>query len=333
MGAFDLSPAQHRTVRSLLGSAGAPFDPALPARLREHIAGQIAEAGPSAPVRLSKERLNELDRCEGSFAASLAGERPVWEPNPKNAVGTLLHRALEADAASARAQEPADLVAAAYADLAADRRYGPFVKGMDADARDLLVADVMSGVELFRSSFPPLGPARRLLAPLAEQWLVVTFTGGSTGGAVTALGRVDLIVGRFERTRASRVLVDLKTGGAWPEHAQDMRLYALLFTIRFGAPPLRVASFFLRSAECQPEDVTEELLFRSADRLANAIRVAASIEAGRDEDPGAGANAGAVTGTVPRTALRPGPWCAWCPRSATCPVSTARPRLGSAVLP
>ena len=54
---------------------------------------------------------------------------------------------------------------------------------------------------------------------------------------------------------------------AWPEHVEDMRLYALLFTLRFGVPPLRVASFFLRSGECQPEDVSEEMLVRAADRV------------------------------------------------------------------
>ncbi len=320
MGAFELSPAQHRTVRSLLGSPDGAFDPTLPSRLREHVERQIAEAGPATPLRLSKERLNELDRCEGSFAASLAGERPVWEPSPSNAVGTVLHRALEADAASARAREPDDLVEAAMAELAADRRYGPFVTGMDPQARDVLIADARSGVELFRASFPPLGPARRLLAPLAEQWLVVNFA----GGAVTALGRVDLIVGRFDRTRPSRVLVDLKTGGAWPEHAQDMRLYALLFTIRFGAPPMRVASFFLRSGECQPEDVTEELLFRAGDRLANAARSAVRLAPRGDVDDDGVAEAGC------EPALRPGPWCTWCPRSATCPASTVKPGFGAA---
>jgi PD-(D/E)XK nuclease superfamily len=318
MSAFDLNPAQHRTVRSLLGPSGskggseggpgAAFDRTLPGRLREHIEAQIGALTVRAPIRLSKERLNELDRCEGSYAASLAGERPVWEPSPNNAVGTLLHRALEADAASAREREPAELVAAACAELTADRRFGPFVAALSPEARGVLEGDARSGVELFRASFPPLGPARRLLAPLAEQWLVVPFA----GGIVTALGRVDLIVGRFDRSRASRVLVDLKTGGAWPEHAQDMRLYALLFTVRYGAPPLRVASFFLRSGECQPEDVTEELLFRSADRLVNAVGAAARLAPPANGDDAHG-----------EPVLRPGPWCAWCPRRQSCPAAAA----------
>src|SRR5262249_12522072 len=131
-----LTPMQQRTVRSLLGDGpGAAFDPGLPERLRaqieEGIAGaEAARGGPDGDadgpirVRLSKERLNDLDRCEGSFAAALAGERPAWEPSRRNAVGTLLHRALEADAASALEADPALLVDAAVGDLRADARYG-----------------------------------------------------------------------------------------------------------------------------------------------------------------------------------------------------------------
>lgn len=319
----QLTPMQQRTVRSLLGDGGGvAFDPNLPERLRSRIEdgiagavpadGDVAPGSPAARVRLSKERLNDLDRCEGSFAAALAGERPVWAPTRDNAVGTLLHRALEADAAAAEEAEPALLVQAAVGDLGADARYSSFLAGLDPVARGLLVADAVAGVELFRASFPPLGLARRLLAPVAERWLVAAFA----GGAVTLSGRVDLIVGRFDRRHATRVLVDLKTGGAWPEHAQDMRLYALLFTLRFGAPPLRVASFFLRSGECQPEDVDEDLLVRAADRVVFAVRAAGRLAPeprSREDGPG--------------PVLRPGPWCRWCPRRSTCPVAAA-PDLG-----
>jgi RecB family exonuclease len=316
MPRLEFNSVQRRTMRSLLGDAGTadvtssrpPFDRSLPARVREYLEDGIADAAAGVRVRLSKEGLNALDRCEGSFAAILAGERPVWEPSAQSAVGTLLHRALEADAASAEQIEPSALVARAYGDLAADRRFGPFLTGLEATERELLVADARTGIELFRASFPPLGPARRLLAPAAERWLVAELAGGD----VILLGRVDLIVGRSERGRPSRVLVDLKTGGAWPEHAQDMRLYALLFTLRFGAPPLRVASFFLRSGECQPEEVTEDLLMRTAERVVGAVNAAARLGPSHDGAP-----------PCDEPSLRPGGWCAWCPRSLTCSASTA----------
>src|SRR5207302_4722638 len=90
-------------------------------------------------------------------------------------------------------------------------------------------------------------------------------------GAVIVSGRIDLAVGGPRPDRATRVLIDLKTGRAWPEHPEDMRLYALLHALRFGVPPFRVATLFLGSGDWQPEDVTEQTLDRAADRVATAI--------------------------------------------------------------
>jgi hypothetical protein len=307
----SLTPMQRRTVSSLLGDGtGAAFDPELAQHLRTHLEVGLVDLAADQRIHLSKERLNDLDRCEGSFAAALAGERPPFEPTAKNTVGVLLHGALEADAASPTQEDPGSLVVAACHGLAADRRFGPFWANLDPEARAVIAADALAGVELFRASFPPLGPARRLLAPTAERWVGASLA----GGRVTLSGRIDLMVGRFEPRRATRVLVDLKTGGAWPEHAEDMRLYALLFTLRYGVPPLRVASFFLRSGESQPEDVSEPMLRRAADRVVHAVRTAARIA-----DIG---DAGA------ELALRPGPHCEWCPRKEGCPAARAAFGLG-----
>ena len=43
-------------------------------------------------------------------------------------------------------------------------------------------------------------------------------------------------------TRAARLAIDLKTGRAWPEHAEDMRFYALLLALRFGVPVVSIAN-------------------------------------------------------------------------------------------
>ena len=82
--------------------------------------------------------------------------------------------------------------------------------------------------------------------------------------------------------RAQRLVIDLKTGGAYPEHVEDNRAYALLHTLRFGVPPYRVASFFLEGGTWQAEDVQEELLFHAADRVIATARAASSLRAGRE---------------------------------------------------
>jgi hypothetical protein len=103
--------------------------------------------------------------------------------------------------------------------------------------------------------------------------------------------------------RATRIAIDLKTGSAYPQYAEDNRLYALVLALRFGVPPFRVASFFLEGGTWQAEDVDETTLFHAADRVVEAARSAAALHNGREP------------------ALTPGPWCGWCPRLQVCPAA------------
>jgi hypothetical protein len=145
---------------------------------------------------------------------------------------------------------------------------------------------------------------RRDLSPCTE-WHVKAQL---LGGMVVLSGTLDLVLGSGhpnEPGTATRLAIDLKTGRAWPEHAEDMRFYALLLALRFGVPPYRVATLYLDSGEWQAEDVDERVLGRAADRVVQAVRAAAASDAGRP------------------AVLRPGAYCTWCPRGATCPSSAA----------
>ena len=104
--------------------------------------------------------------------------------------------------------------------------------------------EVARRTTLFEGSFPPLRELRRDLSPIAE----LSMRAELLGGSLVVSGKVDLVLGRPDMAqpmRGQRLLIDLKTGGAYPEHAEDNRAYALLHTLRFGVPPYRVASFFL----------------------------------------------------------------------------------------
>ena len=90
---------------------------------------------------------------------------------------------------------------------------------------------------------------------------------------------------RLEPMRATRLAVDLKTGNAYPEFAEDMRFYALLMTLRFGVPPYRAASLFLESGSWQSEDVTEDALQHAADRVIAAARTVAALVERPRADP------------------------------------------------
>ncbi len=294
----ELTSVQARTLRDLVAvGEGTVFPPGLEERLRLRIERDIEPFLPAVPLRLWKERLNDLERCQGLFASVLAGEAPPFVYGPRSAQGTLVHKAIELEIGSREPADPHEVADRAAGALAGDRQFGPYWAGLDDPDRDELLMRTIQTLDSFRASFPPFHILRRAIAPVCEHWLEAAFG----GGAVTVVGKVDLMLNRPDPARGTRVLIDLKTGRAWPDHAEDMRLYALLYTLRYGAPPYRVATLFLGSGSAQAELVTEETLDRAADRVVAAVRTAAQVSTGG------------------RAELRPGPHCARCPRRESCP--------------
>ena len=293
---------QRRTIDQLLDVGdGRAFAPDLERGLREAIERGIEGVldGSTQPLVLSKEPLNDLDRCEGSFHADLSGERPPFEHSAASATGTLAHRAIEVDVAAGHAVEPDRVVELASERLGRDRRFALYWDGLDQVERAELAMQALRSLVQFRASFPPVHAFRRALAPVSELWLESPFA----NGLVTVRGRVDLVLNPARTGRATRVLIDLKGGRARSEHPEDMRLYALLYTLRTGVPPVRVATFFLSSGEWMLEDVSDSTLEHAADRV-----VAAAGSASRR-----------ARGDPPR--LVPGPHCARCPVRDRCPAA------------
>jgi hypothetical protein len=296
---LELSPAQRRVLERLIGGGPRPAFPVdLADRLRDRIAAGLAGMALPEGLWLGKAGLNDRDRCEGLFAARLGGELPPFEHSPRSAIGSLLHRAIEVDVGAREEHDPHAVALRAAERLAeADPGFAGYWRELPALEQDELVAEAARRLALFRGSFPPLRALRRELAPVAELPLRAELL----GGALTLSGRVDLVLGRPDGPRATRLAIDLKSGGAYPEYPEDMRFYALLLTLRFGVPPYRVASVFLESGEWQAEDVTEATLLHAADRVVRAARAAAAILSGTGAE------------------LRPGPHCGWCPRRPGCP--------------
>src|SRR5439155_19188613 len=115
----------------------------------------IAPVLGASPLRLSKERLNDLARCEGLFQAWLAGE---WEPfryGTKSARGTLVHKAIELEIGSRRVEETHELAERAASSLESDRQFAAFWSELDELDRDALLMGSVQVLESFRASFPP----------------------------------------------------------------------------------------------------------------------------------------------------------------------------------
>jgi hypothetical protein len=304
---LPLSPAQRRTFERLIGTEPRPvFPPELVARIRDRIEETARAFEPEEPLWLGKSNLNDLGRCAGLFDAVRSGERAPFAFTQRTAAGRLAHKAVELDVAGREDRDVHALVEDAAERLCEDAAFGAFWRELAAQRRDETLMDSAKTLELFRSTMPPMRRMRRQLAPSTE-WHV---RAALLGGSVVLSGTMDLVLGGMalgEPTRATRLAIDLKTGRAWPEHAEDMRFYALLLALRFGVPPYRVATLYLDSGEWQAEDVEPRMLERAADRVIEAVRAAAAIASGR------------------RPELRPGPYCTWCPRGSTCPSSAAPP--------
>lgn len=303
----QLTPAQQRTLDGLIGTGERPVFPAeLAQRLRDRIEEAVRALDLPEPLWLGKSMLGDRERCEGLFDAVRSGEREPFRFNARFATGKLLHKAVELEVAGREERDPHGLVQAAAERLdEEDDGFNAWWAQLDGLRRDQLLMDAVKVLELFRGSMPPLRLLRRQLAPATEWSVRVQLS----GGALVLSGALDLVLGSpapAEPMRASRLAIDLKTGKAWPEHAEDMRFYALLLTLRFGVPPYRVATLLLDSGEWQAEDVTEQTLQHAADRVIATARSAAALAGGRSPE------------------LTPGPYCRWCPRTATCSASLDR---------
>jgi hypothetical protein len=293
----DLTPAQRRTLEQLIGVGSLPpSDVTLADRVRSRLELRLVNAGilpgVGGPIWVGKHRLNDHQRCEGLFHSALLREGPGFEHSARTAAGALFHRAIELDVATERNLDPRTLCERAAGSLeSGDGSFDRYWSSLDELDRALAVTDSGQQLELFRASFPPL---TRRWAPQPElrlkAWLV--------GGRVVLSGTPDLVLGRTRR-----LVLDFKTGRAWPEHPEDMRFYALLLLLRTGVAPYRVATFFLDSGEWQAEDVTDETVEHAAGRVADAAIATVELSKG-----------------LPPT-LRAGAHCEWCPRRTRCPAA------------
>jgi hypothetical protein len=304
MRKVELTEPQRRTYEGLIGTGPRPrFAADLSSRLRDHIEGAVARLELSDRLWLGKEKLNEHSRCEGKFAAMIQGEGPPFEHSAKTAKGVLLHKAIEVEVGSREALDPhAISLVAADRLVENEQRFAEYWRELGGVEQDEILMEVVRHVTMFQASFPPLKDLRRELAPISELPVRVELLEGN----LVLSGKIDLVLGLPVKTApmlATRIAIDLKTGGAYPEYAEDMRFYALLMTLRFGVPPSRAASLFLESGEWQSEEVAEEGLERAADRVISAARLSTEL----------------LEGTQP--VLTPGHHCGWCPRSAICPVA------------
>ena len=293
-----LNPAQQSVIDLLRRSADRvvphpELATELEAELNDDLGDLADQIDPAAPVWVSKHALTTIHGCETHHMAGQGS----FEWNVASARGTVSHKAIEVLVNYRGDPFAPDLVDEAMSRLINDEHadIGRFLAALPEFDRAELRALAVDRVTAFQESFPPLKP----------QWTPRTESRSRVellDGRVVLSGKSDLTLGR----PGDKVIIDLKTGRPSRTHREDLRFYALLETIKLGAPPRKVASYYLDAARTDPEDVTEGTLRAAARRTSDGVRrIIAVTRLGED------------------ATKRPGPHCRWCPVLPNCAEGTA----------
>ncbi|MCA1691156.1 MAG: PD-(D/E)XK nuclease family protein [Actinobacteria bacterium] len=299
MNGAALTLAQRRVTEDLmaLGQPRPHFDPAAATDLRartEEALAPLAEALAPDVLWLAKSGLAQVHACEAHYLAELG---PLGPWSVAMAEGEVTHRAIQLSIAVDDTPMPLELVDHAMAQLAADEAgpLGSFLATLLPAGRAELRAGAANGVATFLECWPPISPA---WWPRTE----LRVRADLCGGRVVLQGKIDLALGRAVGTEARCLFVDLKTGGRYPAHLDDLRFYALVQAIRIGVPPFRVASYYLDSASFHAEDVTPDTLEVALRRTLDGARKMAELRSGQRQ-----------------AEVTPCPRCRYCRARSTCP--------------
>ena len=293
-----LTPAQRRVTEDLmaLGQPRPRFGPELAedlrARLEVALTPFVGSLGDES-LWISKKTLAEVHACEAHYVAE-SGPFAGW--SVAAAEGEVTHRAIQLSVALDGSPTPTDLVDHAVSQLAADEAgsLGSFLAALPAPAVAELRACATNGVATFLECWPALPGSwwpRTELRVRAEL----------CAGKVVLQGKVDLALGRAVGPEARCLFIDLKTGGRYPAHLDDLRFYALVQALRIGVPPFRVASYYLDSASFHAEDVTADTLEIALRRTIDGARKMAELRSHQR-----------------RAVVTPCPRCRYCRVRSTC---------------
>lgn len=273
----ELTPAQ----RDVLDQIGATpdqrptFDDELRHQVRAELEHQLADIVgllDDPPLFVNKRRLDLIHRDEVRFLEEeRSDDFTVTVPIARGAV---THKAIELSVFWRFAADPLDLTDEAIARLEHQEHWlSEWLRTCTEADRAELRAAVVERLTKYLDGFPPL----------KKQWWPVLESSQRMelcDAQIILGGRCDLQLGRPEGTRAGRVLVDFKTGGAHATHRDDLRFYALIETVRSGVPPRQLATYYLDQGRLVTEDVREATLHAAIARTIDGVSKMAELLAG-----------------------------------------------------
>jgi hypothetical protein len=280
----DVDPAFAPGLREWLEDALAPAAAALPAHL--------------PPARVDKQALTQVLTCEAHLVASRAAPRVTVELVRGILVDALFRQWVTTGAIGDAMGEALDACAGD------DGAVTAFVAGLSASARRQLTDEVAEQAARIAAQWPV--PAGAWL-PRTQERLTVPLC----GGRIVMSGVIDLAFGAPAGRSASTCLVEVKSGRRRAEHRSDLHFYALLETLRSGAPPFTVGTYYAAIGQLDAEPLEEDLLVGTLGRVVDGTERLCRL----------------AGGAAPRT--RPNPLCSWCVALPGC--AAGRERVGVAV--
>jgi PD-(D/E)XK nuclease superfamily len=273
----------------LAGALHAPSPEGLDAlRAELHSAARAASAvggwTEDEPLRLSKHLVTGLLRCP---RRALAGDHGMSDDL---VVGWMVDAAAKLATVSPR-RAPTLEASVAFLSALGDGTVADRLEDL-GDASGPLMAEAAARIDRLVASWPAIHPG---WWPRVEEPVRVSLA----DGAVTVAGRLDLLLGGPPSGRPA-VVVEVK-GGRWYDGMRaDGHLYALLVALRDGEVPAAAVTV-VSDGTTQTEPIRPALLQHAAERLDEAMGIAARLAAG--EPP----------------ARSPGAHCQHCPVRPDCP--------------
>jgi PD-(D/E)XK nuclease superfamily len=291
MSTEALNPSQQQVLERLRASpAERPrFDADLAPRLHLELSNRLAPIAarvPDPPLFLSKHAVEAIGGCEAKY---LHDDLAPFEWSAPKARGAVAHKAIEILVMRTDQLVPLDAVDEAIASLTnSTASIAEWLQGCGETTRAELRSDANTNVAAFVEAWPPL---QRSWRPVLEGSIKTELL----DGAVILSGKPDLTIGHAQGEVAGKVIVDFKTGITSVAHVADLRFYALVDTLRIGVPPRLLATSYLESGRLMTEEVTEQHLWSTIDRIVDAAGRLVTLTA-EERDP----------------EKRTGPPCRWC---------------------
>jgi len=288
------------------GTARPRVDPGLAFGLRDWLEDGLAEAAVAmadvdGPIRVTKESLTGVLLCEAHLVAARRGPRRV---TVELARGVLVDAVFRQWVTTGRLADPWPEALEALSVGGDDDEVAAFVAALPAAERHALAEEVAAQAQAIASRWPV--PVAGFLGRTQERVAVPV-----AGGTVVLAGVLDLVFGGPAGDEATVCVVEIKSGRRRIDHRADLHFYALLETLRSGAAPFRIATYYTATGELDAEVVTEDVLVGAVPRvLAGAVALCRL-----------------AGGAEPRRT--PNGLCAWCGDLPVC--EAGQERAGSAV--